>query len=207
MNFLSLHLLIGNGYKSRRVIVSVCLRPLTLGVCVVSLSLCALVALLRDSPNCCNNCFSSDGGLEVCESQSIRADLKKRHQMPGLWAKSQTMCIIYRPWAPQMFYKWHQVSRPVLDSLTGLLVALFCQTQRDPNAHLLYMSVVCFKTCLICVFWGPDSLPFQCSLTSDLATRELHFASFSPAHASRSLKQDSCMSFKMHFITDFVTLP
>lgn len=144
MNVLSLRLLIGNGYKSRWVIVSVCLRPLTLGVCVMSLSLCALVALLRDSPNCCNNCFSSEGGLEVCESQSIRADLKKRHQMPGLWAKSQTMGIIYRPWARQMSYKWLQVSGPSLDSLTGLLLTCSCRTQRDPNAHLLYMSV-CLK--------------------------------------------------------------
>lgn len=178
MNFLSLHLLIGNGYKWRSVIVSVCLRPLTLGVCVTSLSLCTLVALLRDSLNCCNNCFSSEGGLEVCESQSIRADLKKRHQMPGLWTKSQTMCIFYRPWARQMFYKWQQVSRPVLDSLTGLLITLFCGNPTRPKCTFVIYECL-FKTCLICVFWGPDSLLFQHSLTSDLATTELHFASFS----------------------------
>lgn len=47
-----------------------CIKPLTP---VLSASHCALIVLLRDSLNYCNKCFSSGGGLEICESWSIKA--------------------------------------------------------------------------------------------------------------------------------------
>lgn len=65
MYFSSFH---QNNYTLLSVIQSARLRPLALSVCVMSLCLCTLVALLRDSFNRCNNCFPSEGGLEVCES-------------------------------------------------------------------------------------------------------------------------------------------
>lgn len=129
----------------------VCVSDLWLWVCVMSLSLCTLVALLRDSLNCCNNCFSSEGGLEVCESQCIRADLKKRHQMPGLWTKSQTMRIIYWLWARQMLYKWHEGSRPVLGYLVGLVVTC-CVEPKWPKCTFVTYECL-FKTCLMCLWW------------------------------------------------------
>lgn len=64
----------------------------------MSASLSALLVLLYDSLNYCNTCFSSGGGLEACESQSIRATHAKgkaRHHMLRLRSKSQRITIIY----------------------------------------------------------------------------------------------------------------
>lgn len=53
--------------------------------CVMSAPLCSPTALLRDSPNYCNKCFPSEGGLEICESQFIKATLKEK----------STRCLVY----------------------------------------------------------------------------------------------------------------
>lgn len=66
----------------------------TLRGCHVSLTLCSLC----DSLNYCNKCFPSGGGLEDCESQSIKAThakVKAQHQMLGLWLESQRAAIIH----------------------------------------------------------------------------------------------------------------
>lgn len=57
-----------------------------------------LLLLLYGSLNYCNKCFPSGGGLEVCESQSIKATHAKgkaQHQMLGLWSKSQRGAILH----------------------------------------------------------------------------------------------------------------
>lgn len=63
-----------------------------------SASLFTLLVLLYGSLNYCNKCFPSGGGLEVCESQSIKATHAKgkaQHQMLGLWSKSQRGAILH----------------------------------------------------------------------------------------------------------------